>query len=401
MGEAVTNIRTVRACSSEEYENKRNEEGLRKALVAGIKDAFANGLAAALNDYLDLLAGALILWYGGTIAMNPYGAISTGQLITYQLYFNMINTSIQALNDMVNSFTRAAGAAERVLSLYDLTPDIDPDGGAPVDVVVSRWDIAFEEVHFHYQMRPQQQILCGMSFTVSQGQVAALVGRSGGGKSTMVHMLLRFYDPRQGRITLGGVDLKDINVASMHAHVGMVSQETQLFNTTIGDNLTYGCAVEPPREEVVAACKAAQAFEFIKEFEDGLSTRVGERGQRLSGGQKQRLAIARCLLRKPRLLLLDEATSALDAESEAQVQKALDGLIWQGESRTVVLVAHRLSTVINAHRIVVVDDGRAAEAGTHVELLKTNGMYAKLVAHQVQKQNETLSEAREPSESAE
>lgn len=222
MGEAVTNIRTVRACSSEEYEAKRNEEGLRKALVAGIKDAFANGVAAALNDYLDLLAGVLILWYGGSIAMNPHGTITTGQLITYQcacalvpsqrrpaslaatpplprinpppvpsppaplppppplpfhpnpvaspfarahptsyaatwprrrLYFNMINTSIQALNDMVNSFTRAAGAAERVLSLYDLTPDIDPSGGSDVELVVRRWDLSFQEVHFHYQMR--------------------------------------------------------------------------------------------------------------------------------------------------------------------------------------------------------------------------------------------------------
>lgn len=163
------------------------------------------------------------------------------------------------------------------------------------------------------------------------------------------------------------------------------------FNTTIGDNLTYGCKVEPSREEVVAACKAAQAFHFIQEFEDGLSTRVGERGQRLSGGQRQRLAIARCLLRKPRLLLLDEATSALDAESEAQVQKALDSLIWTGQ-RTVVLVAHRLSTVINAHTIVVVDKGRAAEQGNHQQLIALDGTYATLVAHQVQRQRESLAQ---------
>ena len=303
----------------------------------------------------------------------------------------MINTSIQALNDMVNSFTRAAGAAERVLSLYDLTPDIDPDKGADVEMVVGKWDLAFEDVHFHYQMRPQQKVLQGMTFRVGEGQVAALVGRSGGGKSTMIHLLLRYYDPREGRVTLGGVDYKDLHIKSVHRHVGVVSQETQLFNTTIGDNLTYGCAVEPSREEVVAACKAAQAFGFIQGFEDGLSTRVGERGQRLSGGQKQRLAIARCLLRKPRLLLLDEATSALDAESEAQVQKALDSLIWT-ETHTVVLVAHRLSTVINAHTIIVVDQGKAAEQGSHQELLELKGTYAALVAHQVQKQRETVSE---------
>lgn len=391
MGEAVSNIRTVRACSSEEIEAKRNDHVLHRALLAGIRDAIAGGIAAALNDYLDLLAGVLILWYGGSIAMDPGGAISTGQLITYQLYWNMINTSIQALNDMVNSFTRAAGAAERVLSLYDLEPDIDPDKGMDVEVAVNRWSIEFDQVEFHYQMRPQQKVLQGMSFKVEAGNVAALVGRSGGGKSTMVHLLLRFYDPRAGRILLGGADLRELHIASMHKHIGVVSQETQLFNSSIGENISYGIEGEVSNSDIVAAAKAAQAFQFISEFEDGLSTRVGERGTRLSGGQKQRIAIARCLLRKPKLLLLDEATSALDAESEALVQKALDALIWTGE-HTVVLVAHRLSTVINAHTIVVVDKGRAAEQGTHEELLNLNGTYAALVAHQVQKQREQLSE---------
>ena len=241
-------------------------------------------------------------------------------------------------------------------------------------------------------MRPEQKVLQGMSFRINEGNVAALVGKSGGGKSTMVHLLLRFYDPRAGRITLGGNDMRNINISSMHKCVGVVSQETQLFNTTIADNITYGIEGDVPNEDIVDACKAAQAFKFISEFEDGLSTRVGERGQRLSGGQKQRIAIARCLLRKPKMLLLDEATSALDAESEAQVQKALDALIWTGE-HTVVLVAHRLSTVINAHTIVVVDKGRAAEQGNHDHLLALDGTYAALVRHQVQKQREQLSES--------
>ena len=306
----------------------------------------------------------------------------------------MINTAIQALNDMVNSFTRAAGAAERVLSLYDLTPDIDPDGGDLADAVLARWDIAFHDVFFHYQMRPEQKVLQGMSFKVDEGQVCALVGKSGGGKSTLVHLILRFYDPREGRITLGGRDLRELNVASVHQHIGVVSQETQLFNSTIGENIAYGMEGQVSNEQIVNAAKAAQAFHFISEFEDGLSTRVGERGQRLSGGQKQRIAIARCLLRQPRLLLLDEATSALDAESEAQVQKALDGLIWTG-THTVVLVAHRLSTVINAHQIVVVDKGRAAESGTHNQLMTAGGTYAALVAHQVAKQREQIESDRD------
>jgi len=187
-----------------------------------------------------------------------------------------------------------------------------------------------------------------VSFAIEEGSVCALVGKSGGGKSTLVHLLLRYYDPTAGRLTLGGVDYTQLSLSSLHAHTGVVSQETQLFNTTIAENIGYGA---PPHshEAMLAAAAAAQAHDFISSFEDGYETRVGERGQRLSGGQKQRIAIARCLLRRPRLLLLDEATSALDAESEALVQKALDELIWAG-GHTVVLVAHRLSTVVNAHQ---------------------------------------------------
>ena len=391
MGESITNMRTVRAVSSEEHESALNDKTLTKCLEIGVRDACYSSLTEGFNSYLDLGAGVLILWYGGTIAMAPQGAISIGALIKFQLYWNMINTSIQALNDMVNSFTRAAGAAERVLSLYDLTPDM-AEGGDDADACLGRWDLAFENVVFRYQMRPLQTVLQGVSFTVPEGSVCALVGRSGGGKSTLVHLCLRFYDPVDGRVTLGGRDLRELRVDSVHRRVGIVSQESQLFNTTLLDNIRYG-AFDASVDDVRTACEAAQAWGFISEFEDGLATRVGERGQRLSGGQRQRIAIARCLLRKPRLLLLDEATSALDAESEALVQKALDALIWTGE-HTVMLVAHRLSTVVNANKIVVLDKGRAVEQGTHDELVaKRNGVYASLVAHQLRKQAEVLSEA--------
>jgi len=247
--------------------------------------------------------------------------------------------------------------------------------------------------------------------------VCALVGKSGGGKSTMIHLMLRFYDPLEGRIQLGGVDMRELQVSafalchqtpvpslcaplrrpscepqmpSVHHRIGVVSQETQLFNATIRENIAYGAPEGYTEEQLLAAARAAQALNFIDEFEDGMATRVGERGQRLSGGQKQRIAIARCLLRQPRLLLLDEATSALDTESEAAVQKALDEMIWQRGGYTVMLVAHRLSTVVNSHSIVVVDKGKAAEIGTHDELLAKQGAYASLVAHQLQKQKEQL-----------
>ena len=281
--------------------------------------------------------------------------------------------------------------------------------------------------HVHGTGMACVQVLSGMSFEVAAGSVCALVGKSGGGKSTMIHLLLRFYDPHEGCVRVGGVDLKRLHLPSVHERIGVVSQETQLFNSTIAENIAYGageqqsharthtahrsqrilcaahhsggaarcaCATgEHTHEELLTATRAAQAYDFIHSFEDGLATRVGERGQRLSGGQKQRIAIARCLLRKPRLLLLDEATSALDAESEAAVQKALDEMIWQTGGYTVLLVAHRLSTVVNSHQIVVVDQGRAAEVGDHATLLAKQGAYAGLVAHQIQKQKEQLSES--------
>ena len=229
-------------------------------------------------------------------------------------------------------------------------------------------------------MRPTNVVLDGIGFTVDEGSVCALVGKSGGGKSTLVHLLLRFYDPQAGRISLGGVDYRDLNLASLHKQIGVVSQETQLFNATIRENIAYGA---PPHTdaELAEATRAACASEFIASFEDGLLTRVGERGQRLSGGQKQRIAIARCLLRKPKLLLLDEATSALDAESEHVVQEAIDRLM---KNRTTVVVAHRLSTIRSADVICVVEKGKLVERGTHDELYAQEGLYHQLVKRQLE-----------------
>lgn len=210
---------------------------------------------------------------------------------------------------------------------------------------------------------------------------------SGGGKSTVVHLFLRFYDPIGGRLTFGGVDLRELNLVDLHRHTGFVGQDTQLFNATLLQNVVYGVGREVADAEIEGAARAAQAHGFITGFEDGYSTRIGDKGQRLSGGQRQRIAIARCLLRQPRLVLLDEATSALDTESEAAVQRALDGLIWS-EQRTVLLVAHRLSTVVGATKIVVLEGGMVAEQGSHHELLARGveeGAYARLVAHQVGK----------------
>ncbi len=386
--EAFTNIRTVRALSTEKHEADKVAGYLAEGLRKGIRDAVFGAFTSAFNNYLDLGASVLLLWYGGSIAMSADPAITVGSLIKYQLYWNMINNSYQALNNLLNSFTRAAGAAERVLTLVELLPDIHPGGTLPADHLPC--ELELQGVVFRYQMRPLQTVLAGVSFRVPAGSVCALVGKSGGGKSTLVHLVLRFYDPLEGKITFGGEDYRNINLLSLHRQIGVVSQETQLFNASVAENIAYGTE-DASEEEIYAAARAAQAHDFVSAFEDGYHTRVGERGQRLSGGQKQRISIARCLLRKPRLLLLDEATSALDAESESQVQAALDGLIWTG-NHTVILVAHRLSTVVNAHKIVVIDQGLVAETGTHSELLEANGTYASLVAKQVQKSKETIAQ---------
>ncbi|CAI5957509.1 unnamed protein product [Closterium sp. NIES-65] len=337
---------------------------------------------------LDQLIAFQLYWnliqsgYGGVLVME--GHMRLGQLIAFQLYWNLIQSGYQSIMSVLMSLTKASGAAQRVLSLIDSLPDIDPDAGTKVSTL--QGSIRMEDVHFHYQMRPDHPVLKGVSFHVDPGQVLAmvghsgvslhvdpgqvlaLVGRSGGGKSTVVHLLMRFYDPVQGRIVMDGRDLRELNLRSVHAHMGLVAQDTQMWACSIEENIAYGLP-SYTRAEVEEAAKHANAHDFITKFPEGYATRVGERGVRLSGGQRQRIAIARMLLRRPRVLLLDEATSALDAESEALVQGALDRLIAEG-GRTIVLVAHRLSTVRNADSICVLEGGRVAEHGTHEQLLE-------------------------------
>jgi len=374
----------VRAFSTEELELTKYQNKTLAAMTKGVTDAFAYSFAVAINNWLDLGASVLILWYGGVLVMD--GHLSIGKLITFQLYWNQIQSGYQTVMQVLMSLTRAAGAAQRVLSLVDALPDIDPNAGTSVSTL--QGDMKLEDLHFFYQMRPAQKVLAGINLHVAPGQVCALVGRSGGGKSTIVHLLMRFYDPTAGRILLDGWDLRSLNLRSVHRHMGVVAQDTQMFATSIEENITYG--VESYTQEELHECaRNANAHDFIMQFPDGYATRVGERGVRLSGGQRQRIAIARMLLRKPKILLLDEATSALDSESEAQVQQALDRLIQQG-GRTVVLVAHRLSTVKNADTIVVLDKGTVVEQGTHDDLLQKGGVYSKLVQRQLAKERNKI-----------
>ena len=403
--EALGNIRTVRATSSEAIELARYEEHAGAALRAGVKDAFGGALTVMLTNLLELGTSVLILWLGGGMAMErPEPRLTIGALITFQLYFNAVTSAYTALTNCLTSLVRAAGSASRVFSLKDNLPDIDPDVGSRYDPNRGSFDglngegrgpsIEFENATFWYQMRPNHVVIDGLSMRINSGSTAALVGKSGGGKTTLVSLLLRYYDVKGGSVKIDGVDLRDLNLESVHKHVGLVAQDTQIFNHTIAGNIEYGCGEKPTRSAVEAAARRAHAHDFIQTFPDGYDTRLGERGVRLSGGQRQRLAIARVFLRNPRLLLLDEATSALDVESEAAVQKAIDALLAMGR-RTAVVVAHRLSTVRDADAIHVVVGGKVAESGTHDALLAKNGVYAGLVSLQAKRKAETVSEARE------
>ena len=278
---------------------KKYKKSINIALAKGIKDSWASAGTFALTSYIDQAISVLLLWYGGSVVMDDPQLLSVGQLITFQLYWNLINTSYQNLAGVASSFTRAGGAAQRVMTLLDNLPDIDPYKGEPIPHI--NGDLAIENVEFFYQMRPDAKILKGIGLKIAAGEVCALVGtkksmsfltyifkgRSGGGKSTIIGLLLRYYDPKSGRITLDGQDYTKLNPISLRKHIGIVAQETQLFNMSVEENIAYGVD-SYTQEELMEAAKLANAHDFIMRFEDDYQTRVGEKGLRLSGGQKQR-----------------------------------------------------------------------------------------------------------------
>jgi len=299
-----------------------------------------------------------------------------GELTGFLIYTLTVAFSLAALADLWGDFMRAAGAAERVFEFIDRAPAIPLSGGETPVRVEGR--VEFEEVGFAYPTRPEARVLDGVTLTVAPGELVALVGPSGAGKSTLSHLLTRFYDPASGSVRLDGRDLRTLDASWLRRQVGVVSQEPTLFATTIAENIRYG-RPEATDAEVEAAAKVANAHAFVSRFPEGYATKVGERGVQLSGGQKQRVAIARAVLTDPRLLVLDEATSALDAESEHLVQEALDRLL---EGRTTLVIAHRLSTVKHADRVVVLDHGHIVQEGTHATLVAADGLYRRLVERQ-------------------
>jgi len=374
--EALHEIRTVQAYGHEAED--RRQFGLR------VESAFATALqrirqrAFLVATVILLVFGAVgvILWIGGHDVLG--GRISAGQLSAFVFYAVIVASAVGAISEIVGDLQRAAGATERLFELLAVDAGIRAPANPMPLPVPARGTVAFREVVFHYPSRPDAAALQDFSLDVAAGEKVALVGPSGAGKTTVFQLLLRFYDPEQGTVTIDGIDLKAADPAEVRTHLAVVPQDPVIFATSVLENVRYG-RPSATEAEVRAACDAAFATEFIERIPEGFGSYLGERGVRLSGGQRQRIAIARAILADRPVLLLDEATSALDAESERMVQMALERLM---TGRTVLIIAHRLATVRHADRIAVMEHGRIIATGSHDELAQSNPLYARLAALQ-------------------
>ncbi|MEH6461302.1 ABC transporter transmembrane domain-containing protein [Chitinimonas sp. JJ19] len=376
--ETVHEIRTVQAYGHEGSDRQAFAD--RVEATFGVSRQRIRQRASLIVVVMVLVFGAVaaILWVGGHDVLA--GKISAGQLSAFVFYAVIVAGAVATISEVIGDIQRAAGALERLVELLATRPDIaEPAQPVPLPQP-SSGEVVFGSVNFHYPSRPQQPALQDFSLRVAPGEKVALVGPSGAGKSTVFQLLLRFYDPAQGAIRIDGVDLRDARIHELRQRIALVSQEAVIFAMNVLDNVRYG-RPDASEDEVRQACEAAFASEFIVQLPEGYHTNLGERGVRLSGGQRQRIAIARAILANRPILLLDEATSALDSHSERMVQQALETLM---QGRTTLIIAHRLSTVLHADRIVVVDGGRISAIGSHADLLQSSPLYQRLASLQFQ-----------------
>ncbi|ETI48242.1 hypothetical protein F443_07713, partial [Phytophthora nicotianae P1569] len=375
--EALSNIRTVASLGLEESLTGKLSDLLEEPLTRGRREAHVNGFALGFGSFVLFAAYALAFWYGGKLVDD--GDITFKELMRTLMAIMMSAQGIGMASTFVADSDHALKAGKAIVNLRDREPPIDSFDEKGLRPAQLEGRIEFQNVTFRYPTRPEITVLKNYNLTIEAGQTVAFCGPSGGGKSTCVSLIERFYDPVEGQVLLDGVDTKELNLNWLRSQIGLVGQEPTLFIGTIAENIAYGLTEKPTQHDIEEAAKMANAHGFITKFPDGYNTQVGMKGEQLSGGQKQRIAIARAILKNPNILLLDEATSALDSESEKVVQEALDKVVAL-KRRTTIIIAHRLSTIRKADKICVVSGGKIAEQGTHQELIKMNGIYAKLVA---------------------
>ncbi len=373
--ETISNVKVVKAFAMEEFENRKFRKETRSYFKTVLHITRIRNLSGPTTELLSVIASAAIIWYGGRQVLVT-GEMRASEFLGFLFAIFQLMPPVKELSSVHNRMQEFAAAGRRIFEILDMKPEIRnaPDAGPLAGIVNG---IEFRDVCFGYtsQENEARQVLSHVSVNVKKGEVVAIVGPSGGGKTTMVDLIPRFYDPTGGAVLIDGVDLRKLDVRSLREQIGIVTQETILFNDSVRNNIAYGIS-GCPEDKIRAAAAAANALSFIDAMPNGFDTMIGDRGVKLSGGQRQRLSIARALLKNPPIMILDEATSALDSESEILVQEAIERLM---QNRTSFVIAHRLSTIRNADRILVLEKGGIVQEGRHVELMKqTNGLYRKL-----------------------
>ncbi|MEO1096800.1 MAG: ABC transporter ATP-binding protein [Bacteroidota bacterium] len=374
LDETLGGMRIIKAFNAREYVTKKINEETNYYRKVNLGYSYRRDLGSPISEFLGVGIITVILYYGGSLVLNDSSTLNASQFITYLAIFSQIISPAKAFSQGLSGVQKGIASGERIFSVIDTEPDIKDTSDA--QTLAGFQDvIEFDKVHFKYDKDP---VLNGIDLKIKKGTTVALVGQSGGGKSTLVDLIPRFYDPTAGDIKIDGHLLKEVKVEDLRRLMGIVTQESILFNDTIFNNIAFGIE-NVAEEDVVQAAKIANAHEFIMEQGNGYQTNIGDRGMKLSGGQRQRVSIARAVLKNPPILLLDEATSALDSESEMLVQQAISNLM---KNRTSIVIAHRLSTIQHADEIVVIQSGEIIERGTHNQLLQNDGLYKKLSAMQ-------------------